>query len=1095
MKLFAKTRYYKFCSEGHTVFSMLVIHKRMLLRYFVTLIPVLTLPLTLPTFSRSQVTTAITSDGTMGTVVNQIGSLHDITGGTRPGNGPNLFHSFGQFSVEAGDVANFRNNTGLPTENILSRVTGGNSSNIFGTIQTQGFNNPNLNLYLMNPAGIIFGPNATLNVSGSTHFTTADYLRLSDGIQFTALPSPQDALLTVAPVAAFGFLESNPASILVNESTLASEGQTLSLVGGDISIDKSGLNAQGGKIALTSVASPGEVLVDTLESAPNVKGQSFTAMGKIALLDGAALDVSGEQAGTVIIRGGRLMVDRSRISANTTGPAGGLAGVPGAGIDIQVTGDLLVDNMGLIEGNVLDGSLDGKDIVLNAGQTLEVKNNSMVHTYALGGSGNAGNIEVNADKVLISKAFTGFESLTVGAFFGNSTGNGGNVNITAKGLQVVDGTITATSVAGTGRGGNVDVNIQGGDISLDGGVISTNAASSSGNAGEVQVAARNLSLTNSSNIETNSFQGATGNAGGVSVLVDGQLDIRERSAISVRSEIADVNGDLTIRAEDIVITGVREGMFPLDGQTGDFTGLSTRTIDGEGGAMHITARNFALTDKAFLNASTDGSGPAGNIFINLSEGLRIADGGEIRAITTGSGAAGKIEITADTVELSGKNAFPFIERDGTDALAFARISTQTDDTGKGGTIGITAREINILDGGSVISNSVGEGDGGTIRLSADTISISGENPEKTAFGLDPRASIITESEGRIPGPEAEGVAGNINIQAGTFNLTQGLVSARTSSAGVGGNIRIAGGQLSLTNGSSITAGSTSTGNSGGINLEAGNTILLNNSQVTTEATESVGGNILLMANNVTLENKAIVSASSSGLGNAGDIQITANDTIFLDKASVNTDAQQAQGGNITLIANDMIKLVDSTIESSVKGGPGTVGGDINLGPNFIILQNSHILAKAVDGQGGNITLPKKGVLVDAQSTLEVTSERGVSGTVTNGSPIQVLSGVIAPLPSTPVNVATLYAARCVAGEGGHFSTFVDSKTDSVAPTPGTFLASPFLPVTDVSQQKTRHNQTPSSEVTLSSHEAAIRLAAYTPPVLFSQGYGSTSVCP
>jgi large exoprotein involved in heme utilization and adhesion len=71
-------------------------------------------------------------------------SITNITGGTRPGNGPNLFHSFGQFNVPTNNIANFLNETGLPTTNILGRVTGGNISNIFGTIQTTGFGNANL---------------------------------------------------------------------------------------------------------------------------------------------------------------------------------------------------------------------------------------------------------------------------------------------------------------------------------------------------------------------------------------------------------------------------------------------------------------------------------------------------------------------------------------------------------------------------------------------------------------------------------------------------------------------------------------------------------------------------------------------------------------------------------------------------------------------------------------------------------------------------------------------------------------------------------------------------------------------------------------
>lgn len=338
---------------------------------------------------------------------------YNITGGTRPGGGGNLFHSFGEFGVPTDNIANILNDSALPTNNIFSRVTGGNPSNIFGTIQTQGFGNANL--FLTNPAGIVFGPNATLNVGGATHFTTADYLRLADGVQFTALPGAQDALLSVAPVAAFGFLEGNPSPISVEGSTLSvEEGQTLSLVGGDITIG-SGLNAPGGKIAVASVASSGEVLADTFASSPNVNGESFTAMGNISLLEGTTLDVSGDTGGAVVIRGGQLMVDGSTISANTTGTAGGLPGTPGAGIDIRTTGDLLVDNEGLIEANVLAGSVDGGEIILNAGQNLEVRNDSKVQTQALGGSGNAGNIEVHADELLISDTFEGLQSLAFGA--------------------------------------------------------------------------------------------------------------------------------------------------------------------------------------------------------------------------------------------------------------------------------------------------------------------------------------------------------------------------------------------------------------------------------------------------------------------------------------------------------------------------------------------------------------------------------------------------------------------------------------------------------------------------------------------------------
>ena len=174
---------------------------------------------------------------------------YDITGGTRPGgvSGTNLFHSFGDFGVPLNNIANFLNGisfdnngdplpSGLSTSNILVRVTGGNISNIFDTIQTTDFGNANL--FLMNPSGFLFGPNATLNVGGTVAFISADYLRLADGVRFNAIPdATADALLTLSPVATFGFLGSNPGAITVQGSQFSvTDGQSISLVGGDISI-------------------------------------------------------------------------------------------------------------------------------------------------------------------------------------------------------------------------------------------------------------------------------------------------------------------------------------------------------------------------------------------------------------------------------------------------------------------------------------------------------------------------------------------------------------------------------------------------------------------------------------------------------------------------------------------------------------------------------------------------------------------------------------------------------------------------------------------------------------------------------------------
>ena len=167
---------------------------------------------------QAQVTTTLKPDGTLGTAVSRRGTVYDITGGKRPGNGPNLFHSFDRFSVGTGDTVNFTSEqTGI--KHILSRVTGGQRSDIDGQLRTDGqLRAEGANLYLLNPSGVLFGPNATLDVGGSFHVSTADYLRLADGAHFFARLS-ETSTLSVAPPTAFGFLGPQPAPITVQGSS------------------------------------------------------------------------------------------------------------------------------------------------------------------------------------------------------------------------------------------------------------------------------------------------------------------------------------------------------------------------------------------------------------------------------------------------------------------------------------------------------------------------------------------------------------------------------------------------------------------------------------------------------------------------------------------------------------------------------------------------------------------------------------------------------------------------------------------------------------------------------------------------------------
>src|SRR5579864_7785572 len=120
-------------------------------------------------------------DGKFGTSGALAGPNYAITAAMGLTKGNNLFHSFTQFDLKAGDVATFSGPANI--QNILSRVTGGNPSSINGTIRSDI---AGANFFLINPSGIVFGPNAAVDVSGSFAATTANYLKLADGARFVA---------------------------------------------------------------------------------------------------------------------------------------------------------------------------------------------------------------------------------------------------------------------------------------------------------------------------------------------------------------------------------------------------------------------------------------------------------------------------------------------------------------------------------------------------------------------------------------------------------------------------------------------------------------------------------------------------------------------------------------------------------------------------------------------------------------------------------------------------------------------------------------------------------------------------------------------
>ena len=280
----------------------------------------------------------VITDGSLGARVELSGKDFQITPELGQQVGNNLFHSFQNFNLSAGESATFSGANSV--QNVIARVTGGQPSTIDGTLRSTI---PNADLYFINPYGVMFGQNAKLDLQGGFHVSTADYLKLQDGGRFEAR-NPSNSLLSVAPVTAFGFLTDSPAPITTQDSILSvAPMKPLSLIGGNLQLTgtypvqfddqniyatfaTSLLHTAGGQISLVAVGSAGEVMMNN--------DLTMTGRGGDITLNRTLIDTSGLGSGNLKIRGNRLQMQDSTLQANNLGEFdGGL-------MDIQLTESL-----------------------------------------------------------------------------------------------------------------------------------------------------------------------------------------------------------------------------------------------------------------------------------------------------------------------------------------------------------------------------------------------------------------------------------------------------------------------------------------------------------------------------------------------------------------------------------------------------------------------------------------------------------------------------------------------------------------------------------------------------------------------------------
>jgi len=708
--------------------------------------------------------------------INNIPSDRITGGATR---GVNLFHSLREFNIREGRGAYFENPSGIT--NIFTRVTGPNPSNILGTLGVLG----NGNLFLINPKGIIFGPNARLDLRGSFIGSSADSIVFNNGVEFSSTNPQTSPLLTVNIPVGLRFRD-NPGAI-VNQSTavgkvnlpasavpipisdrvgLAVEpGQTLALIGGNIQLQGGNLTASGGQILLGSVASPGLV---NFALAPPVAQQGNLALnydniqnfGNIQISDGTLINTSGIGGGRVELKGGNVALSGARIYALTL------------------------------------GNIDGRGIDISA-QKLRVENGTQFSTLTLG-DGAGGNINFRAaDSVeMIGLGVEGYQQLAIKYLVSGTTD------------QFDPLMMLFNASAGAGSGGNITIDT--GRLLFNNGVVGSGITFSGGNGGNLIIRANTFEMVGSG-INNGTAKESSGAGGSISVDV-ARLIMRDGSILGTTSYSSGPSGNINIKAAESV------ELSNSGPPTVVSSGISTLSIgsNGRAGNINVDTKRLSLSGGS---AFTVGTGVLIGRFLFSQEG----------------GPAGNLTVTAsESVEISGISQLLSSGIQSASALSSGTLSSSP-----AGDIRIDTPSLTVRDGGVISTSSLGVGDVGNITVNADRIEVSGSGNN----GLF--VTTIDASVGKIFGTNSQATAnaGSLNLNADRLIVRDGAtVTVQATGTGRAGNINVVANSIALDNKAMID-GTTVSGTGANINLQARDIQLRRNSRITTDAGTSDGGNI------------------------------------------------------------------------------------------------------------------------------------------------------------------------------------------------------------------------------------------------------------
>lgn len=623
----------------------------------------------------------ITMDGTLGDAGPLAGPEYTITDTLGRQVGGNLFHSFTIFNIVRGERATFTGPASI--DNVIGRVTGGTVSTIDGVL---GSSIPGANLYLINPAGIVFGEHAALAVSGSFHAGSAHYLRLGSDGRFDAV-SPSKTVLSVTNPVAFGFLDNDVSPVTVRGALTAPAGQALSFVGGDVRITGAEVTAPGGQVHIAGAMATGEIAIDG--ASPVSDG--IAQLGDIRMDQESTLRVDQPDngdggAGTVYIQGNALVMDDSAISSVAHDRDGG-------GLQVRVREELRLRNDATARVTT-EGAAGAGRVMIEAGE-LVLEDESVIETNTFG-QGRGGDIIVEAGERIALSGESFVFSFTEG------TGRAGDMMLSAPLVHVVEEAEILSDTEGAGPGG--DMVITASRVILDNDAEIASDVEMSGDGGSVTIRAEDIMLLDESEISSDTV--GTGDGGTVLLEASDVIRIEGESGVFTDSEGSGSSGTIALRAPLLQMEG---GVV-----TGEANG------SGQGGGVSIQAGQVVLRSGAIISSQSAGTGNAGDILLTQADSIRVEAGS---AITTEAENA-----DGGNIQIEARDLVYILDSDVTAMVAGG--------TGSGGNISIDPTFV-ALNGATITADAFG-GDGGNITIRADHFLASPDSviSASSALGID-----------------------------------------------------------------------------------------------------------------------------------------------------------------------------------------------------------------------------------------------------------------------------------------------------------------------------------------------------------------------